>query len=286
MPPARAHFCELTARWYGGCSSPTKYDLNGTMPATLNNTVGSCGMRLADGTRVWSLAAKKSRKESRSWSAFIDGVISRTSLSTPLACLPSEYCHPAIHRPVPARRSPRVGEFRGSRRATHLGVRRHLPAVELHVHLRLRLQGNPRRARPGAPAGVLQPRRPLRRRRRHRQPHATCRAAHPGTVAIPQEGPYPNEAARATKGSSRRRRTRGRRFTRHDHAGRRRRMHLPQPGRIRRRCRLRTAHRRTGGRRAADGLEAVGVLAGAAAARALDRRVGSRHLTPARMETT
>ena len=52
LPPARAHFCELTARWYGGCSSPTKYDLNGTMPATLNSTVGSCGIRLADGTSV------------------------------------------------------------------------------------------------------------------------------------------------------------------------------------------------------------------------------------------
>ena len=32
LPPARAHFCELTARAYGGTSSPTKYGLNGTMP--------------------------------------------------------------------------------------------------------------------------------------------------------------------------------------------------------------------------------------------------------------
>ena len=34
----------------GGASSPTKYGLNGTIPATLNSTVGSCGIRLADGT--------------------------------------------------------------------------------------------------------------------------------------------------------------------------------------------------------------------------------------------
>ena len=63
MPPARAHFCELTARRNGGTSSPTKYGLNGTMPATVNNTVGSCGIRLADGTTVWSLAAKNSRND-------------------------------------------------------------------------------------------------------------------------------------------------------------------------------------------------------------------------------
>ena len=44
----------------------TKYGLNGTMPATVNSTVGSCGMRLAEGTTAWALAAKKSRKAERS----------------------------------------------------------------------------------------------------------------------------------------------------------------------------------------------------------------------------
>ena len=60
LPPARAHFWLLTARLYGGASSPTKNGLNGTMPATVNSTVGSCGIRLADGTTVWARAAKKS----------------------------------------------------------------------------------------------------------------------------------------------------------------------------------------------------------------------------------
>ena len=40
------------ARRYAGVSSPVKYGLNGTIPATVNKTVGSCGMRLADGTRT------------------------------------------------------------------------------------------------------------------------------------------------------------------------------------------------------------------------------------------
>ena len=54
LPPARMHFCDEVARLNGGTSSPRKYGLNGTMPATVNSTVGSCGMRLADGTIVWS----------------------------------------------------------------------------------------------------------------------------------------------------------------------------------------------------------------------------------------
>ena len=58
LPPARAHFCTLTARLYGGVSSPTKYGLNGTMPATVNMIVGSCGIRLADGTGVCPRSAK------------------------------------------------------------------------------------------------------------------------------------------------------------------------------------------------------------------------------------
>ena len=57
----------------GGASSPTKYGLNGTMPATLNSTVGSCGIRLADGTGVWPRAAKKSMNDWRSSSAVRGG---------------------------------------------------------------------------------------------------------------------------------------------------------------------------------------------------------------------
>ena len=60
--------------------------MNGSIPAIVKRTDGSCGMRLADGTTVWSFAAKKSRKESRNWSAFSGTVISRASLSTPVAC--------------------------------------------------------------------------------------------------------------------------------------------------------------------------------------------------------
>ena len=69
LPPARTHFCELTAVRNGGTSSPTKYGLNGTIPATLNSTVGSWGIRLAEGTSVWPRSTKKSRKDWRSWSA-------------------------------------------------------------------------------------------------------------------------------------------------------------------------------------------------------------------------
>jgi hypothetical protein len=51
--------------WDGACSSPTKYGLNGTIPATVNNTVGSCGIRLADLTRVCPLSAKYPENDSR-----------------------------------------------------------------------------------------------------------------------------------------------------------------------------------------------------------------------------
>jgi len=46
-----------------------KYGLNGTMPATVNNKVGSCGIRLADGTTVCPLSAKKPENAPRSASA-------------------------------------------------------------------------------------------------------------------------------------------------------------------------------------------------------------------------
>jgi hypothetical protein len=43
-----------------------KYGLNGTMPATVNNKVGSCGIRLADGTTVCALSPKKDENDERS----------------------------------------------------------------------------------------------------------------------------------------------------------------------------------------------------------------------------
>ena len=51
MSTVRKHFCTEVARGHGGASSPTKNGLNGTMPAIVNSTVGSWGIRLADGHR-------------------------------------------------------------------------------------------------------------------------------------------------------------------------------------------------------------------------------------------
>ena len=126
LPPARTHFCELTARLNGGVSSPTKYGLNGTIPATLNSSVGSCGIRLADGTNVWSRAMKKSMNDWRSSSA-VRGGVRHTCRSVygrgrfnPVVRLPG-----VPRRDDPSRqRRARVGELRRPRRAAHVGVRR------------------------------------------------------------------------------------------------------------------------------------------------------------------
>ena len=58
----------------GATSSPVKYGLNGTIPATVNSTVGSWGIRLADGTTTCSRSAKKSVKDRRSSLAVRGGV--------------------------------------------------------------------------------------------------------------------------------------------------------------------------------------------------------------------
>src|SRR5918995_743349 len=48
--------------------------MNGTMPAFVNSgAAGSCGIRLADSTRVWPRSTKKSRKARRSSSAVVGG---------------------------------------------------------------------------------------------------------------------------------------------------------------------------------------------------------------------
>ena len=54
------HFWMEVARGHGAGSSPRKYGLNGTMPAMVNRTVGSCGMRLAEGT-IWCPRSAKKR---------------------------------------------------------------------------------------------------------------------------------------------------------------------------------------------------------------------------------
>ena len=63
MPPARTHFCEVVARWYGRFSTPVKTFLNCTMPALVNINVGSLrGTSGEDGTISWPFSAKKFRK--------------------------------------------------------------------------------------------------------------------------------------------------------------------------------------------------------------------------------
>ena len=52
MSKVRTHFCTLVARGNGGFSWPRKYGLNGTMPATVNSSVGSSLISEADGTTV------------------------------------------------------------------------------------------------------------------------------------------------------------------------------------------------------------------------------------------
>src|SRR5580704_16501060 len=59
MSGVRKHFWIEVARGHGACSSPKKYGLNGTIPAIVKRTEGSCGMRLAEGTTTWPRSAKK-----------------------------------------------------------------------------------------------------------------------------------------------------------------------------------------------------------------------------------
>ena len=79
---------------------------------------------------------------------------------------------PACEAPM-SRRPPRVGQLRRSRRRAHVGVRPHVPHQPVDVHLRARVQGRAHRAGRRARAGLLQLRRPLRRRGR-RERHAAA----------------------------------------------------------------------------------------------------------------
>jgi hypothetical protein len=52
------HFCTLVARGYGDGTSPVRYGMKGTIPATVKRSVGSSLTSDADGTTVWPLDPK------------------------------------------------------------------------------------------------------------------------------------------------------------------------------------------------------------------------------------
>ncbi len=58
MSSVRTHFCTLVARFQGAVCSPVMYGMNGTMPAMVNRVDGSGEISDAEGTTVWSWAAK------------------------------------------------------------------------------------------------------------------------------------------------------------------------------------------------------------------------------------
>ena len=98
-----------------------------------------------------------------------------------------------------SRRRARVGLLRGSRRGAHVGLRRHVPAQQLGVHLRPRLPGRAHRARAGAGAGLLLLRRPLHRRGGRAPGRGGGRDAHHDAVAVPQAGPASAAWSRSTR---------------------------------------------------------------------------------------
>ncbi len=53
------HFCTLVARGKGAGTTPVKYGMNGTMPATVKSSAGSSLTRDAEGTTVWPRSPKK-----------------------------------------------------------------------------------------------------------------------------------------------------------------------------------------------------------------------------------
>jgi hypothetical protein len=65
-----------------------KYGLKGTIPATVNNKVGSCGMRLAEGTTVWPRSLKKPENAERNWSA-LRGVEEEDGSTMEVSMLPT-----------------------------------------------------------------------------------------------------------------------------------------------------------------------------------------------------
>src|SRR5918999_4289188 len=62
LPPARTHFCAVTARLYGRASWPVKTFLNCTIPALVNINVGSLrGTNGDEATISWPCFRKKLR---------------------------------------------------------------------------------------------------------------------------------------------------------------------------------------------------------------------------------
>ena len=110
-----------------------------------------------------------------------------------------------------------------------MGVRRHLPAVGLAVHLRAGLPGRADRAGRGAGAGVLLLRRPFHRRRRRG----------PGQGGGPDARPTTSGSSRRPAGAAEwcARQADGAQVTRLVDG----RLHLPQPARVPRRRRVRPA---------------------------------------------
>ena len=53
------HFCTLVARGNGAGTTPVKYGMNGTMPATVNSSAGSSLTSEAEGTTVCPRSPKK-----------------------------------------------------------------------------------------------------------------------------------------------------------------------------------------------------------------------------------
>ncbi len=52
------HFWTLVARGQGAVRWPSMYGMNGTMPATVNSSVGSSETSEADGTTGWPRVSK------------------------------------------------------------------------------------------------------------------------------------------------------------------------------------------------------------------------------------
>ncbi len=162
--------------------------------------------------------------------------------------------------------------FEDDERPAHVGVRCHLldaVAGAASTAPAARVCSTPTPAH--MEAGLLQLRRPLRRRRRCADRGRRLRPLAPHHwqfIRKGQGGRHPRQRGRG-----------------HHHPSRRRGVHLPQPAGLQRWGGLRPPRRRRRGGRAAAGLEARRVLAATPAPRRPDRRARLRHLHIAGVET-
>jgi hypothetical protein len=58
MSFVRMHFWMSAARGYGAGTTPLRYGMKGTIPATVNSRAGSSVTKDAEGTIVWSRFSK------------------------------------------------------------------------------------------------------------------------------------------------------------------------------------------------------------------------------------